>query len=99
MASPPTRPLRWLSERLAELAILLIRGYQVAISPYLGSHCRFQPTCSRYASEAIARHGIWRGGYLSLRRLSRCHPVAWLGGGQGFDPVPGKSIGLKANDV
>ncbi len=62
----------------------LIRLYQLLISPLLGPRCRFQPTCSQYAAEAIARHGCLRGGWLALRRLLRCHP--W--GGQGYDPVP-----------
>jgi putative membrane protein insertion efficiency factor len=55
----------------------------VAVSPWLGAHCRYAPTCSSYASEAIARHGLWRGGARALRRLTRCHPF----GGAGYDPV------------
>lgn len=66
------------------LIILPIRFYQGAISPMLPASCRFQPTCSEYAVEAIRKHGVRRGGMLTLRRLSRCHP--W--GGSGFDPVP-----------
>ena len=62
----------------------LIRFYQWTLSPWLGANCRFDPTCSRYAELAITRFGAWRGGYLALRRLLRCHP--W--GGQGYDPVP-----------
>ncbi|MFP6731767.1 MAG: membrane protein insertion efficiency factor YidD [Alphaproteobacteria bacterium] len=61
-----------------------IRLYQLAISPYLAMSCRFQPTCSGYAREAIARHGAITGGVLTLRRIGRCHP--W--GGSGYDPVP-----------
>mgnify|MGYP002525615889 FL=1 len=61
-----------------------IRLYQLAISPYLASSCRFQPTCSGYAREAVARHGAVVGGILALRRIARCHP--W--GGAGYDPVP-----------
>jgi putative membrane protein insertion efficiency factor len=61
-----------------------IRLYQLAISPYLAMSCRFQPTCSGYAREAIARHGAITGGFLTLRRIGRCHP--W--GGSGYDPVP-----------
>ena len=64
--------------------VALIRFYQVAISPWTPAACRFQPTCSSYALEAIERHGALRGGWLALRRIGRCHP--W--GGQGYDPVP-----------
>ncbi len=62
----------------------LIRGYQLFISPLLGPRCRFYPTCSHYALEAIEVHGPWRGGWLALRRILRCHP--WHPGG--LDPVP-----------
>lgn len=64
----------------------LIRLYQLAISPLLGPNCRYAPSCSEYAREAIARFGPLRGGWLALRRLGRCHP--W--GGSGYDPVPEK---------
>lgn len=63
---------------------LLIRGYQVALSPYFGGGCRFHPTCSHYAIEALDRHGAVRGSWLTVRRLGRCHP--WCTGGH--DPVP-----------
>ena len=61
-----------------------IRLYQLAVSPYLAMSCRFQPTCSCYAREAVARHGAARGSLMALRRVARCHP--W--GGAGHDPVP-----------
>lgn len=64
--------------------IFLIRFYQAAISPYFMPSCRFTPSCSQYGIEAIQKHGAWKGGWLVLKRLSRCHP--W--GGKGFDPVP-----------
>ncbi len=64
--------------------LILIRAYQLAVSPLLGRHCRFTPSCSHYAQEAIARHGACVGGWLTLKRLARCHP--W--GGSGHDPVP-----------
>jgi hypothetical protein len=64
--------------------ILLIKIYQWVISPWLGSKCRYTPTCSHYAAEAFKKHGVLKGMWLSLRRISRCHP--W--GGSGYDPVP-----------
>jgi putative membrane protein insertion efficiency factor len=66
------------------VAQFLIRLYQLTLSPYLGRSCRFYPTCSNYALEAIELHGVWRGGWLTLRRLSRCHPFH----PGGFDPPP-----------
>lgn len=62
----------------------LIRAYQFLLSPWLGNQCRFYPTCSHYAYEAIDRHGALAGGYLATRRILRCHP--WCEGG--LDPVP-----------
>ena len=62
----------------------LIRFYQLAISPYLPNTCRYQPTCSQYGLEALARHGLAKGLYLTFRRVFRCHP--W--GRGGYDPVP-----------
>ena len=64
---------------------LLMRGYRYAISPMLPAACRFHPSCSAYAEEALTRHGVLRGGWLGLRRVCRCGP--WHPGG--FDPVPG----------
>lgn len=66
------------------VAQLLIRLYQITLGPWLGGSCRFYPTCSNYALEAIELHGAWRGGWLTLRRLSRCHPFH----PGGFDPPP-----------
>jgi len=66
---------------------ILIRLYQRLLSPLLPSSCRFQPTCSNYAVEALREHGLLRGSWLSFRRIARCHP--WRTGG--FDPVPAHS--------
>ena len=56
------------------LALMMIRGYQLVLSPWIGRQCRFYPTCSHYATEAIREHGLWRGTSLTLRRLGKCHP-------------------------
>jgi len=69
---------------MRKLVHLILRGYQLLISPLLGNHCRFYPSCSQYAIEAVDGHGVLRGAALALRRLLRCHP--WHPGG--FDPVP-----------
>jgi putative membrane protein insertion efficiency factor len=67
---------------------ILIRVYQVALSPLLGPSCRYYPTCSQYAIDAIETHGSLRGTWLAIKRISRCHP--WHEGG--FDPVPGRCL-------
>ena len=64
--------------------LFLIRLYRLGISPYIGPHCRFTPTCSRYAYEAILKYGALKGGYLAVRRLLKCHPFHE----GGYDPVP-----------
>jgi putative membrane protein insertion efficiency factor len=69
---------------MQKVLISLVRGYRYAVSPLLGNRCRFHPSCSAYAEEAIAKHGAVRGAWLAARRLSRCHP--WHVGG--LDPVP-----------
>jgi putative membrane protein insertion efficiency factor len=61
-----------------------LRAYKLTLSPLIGRGCRYLPTCSEYAAEALVSHGPWRGSYLAARRLCRCHP--W--GGSGYDPVP-----------
>ena len=65
------------------VAVKAIRVYQQAVSPYLPSMCRFEPSCSQYTAEAVERYGIVRGSWLGLKRVSRCRPM----GGQGYDPV------------
>ncbi|WP_082629077.1 membrane protein insertion efficiency factor YidD [Pseudomonas sp. TTU2014-080ASC] len=69
---------------MRKLVLLPIQFYRYAISPLMASHCRFYPSCSCYAQEAIEQHGVLRGSWLSVRRLGRCHP--WNPGG--YDPVP-----------
>ena len=75
---------RWLMKLLEALLLLPIVFYQRVISPFTPPSCRFTPTCSEYARQAIAKHGPFKGLWLALKRLSRCHP--W--GGSGYDPVP-----------
>ncbi|MDB5666162.1 membrane protein insertion efficiency factor YidD [Cypionkella sp.] len=70
---------------LAKIVALPVRGYRLVLSPWVGNGCRFQPTCSIYALDALERHGAAKGGYLMLHRICRCRP--W--GGHGYDPVPG----------
>lgn len=70
------------------LLMLPLYFYRWIISPLLPHVCRFSPSCSVYALEALKTHGPWKGLFLAARRLSRCHPVAFLGGSSGFDPVP-----------
>lgn len=69
---------------LARLLVMLVRGYQVAISPLLPPACRYTPTCSQYAIDALRQHGAMKGSWLALRRLGRCHPFR----PGGYDPVP-----------
>ena len=69
---------------MKRLMLALIRFYRRAVSPYTAPTCRYIPTCSQYAIEAIKRHGPLRGTWLAIRRIMRCHP--W--GGSGYDPVP-----------
>jgi putative membrane protein insertion efficiency factor len=68
----------------ARAAQAVIHGYQLLLGPFLGGACRFEPSCSTYAIQAIAVHGTWRGLFLTLRRVGRCHPFS----SAGFDPVP-----------
>jgi len=68
----------------ARAAKWMIRLYQAAFSPYFGRQCRFLPTCSEYAWQAIDKYGFWRGGGLAVRRIMRCHPLS----AGGYDPVP-----------
>lgn len=73
-----------LTSLLRHAALLPVYFYKACISPMLPPSCRYTPTCSEYAVEAVMRHGIFRGGWLAVKRILRCHP--W--GGSGYDPVP-----------
>ncbi|GAB4353653.1 MAG: hypothetical protein Kow00114_02950 [Kiloniellaceae bacterium] len=75
------------AQALSIVLLVLIRGYQLLISPLFPPSCRYFPTCSDYARQAVTRHGPLRGGWLAARRILRCHP--W--GGLGYDPVPEKT--------
>jgi hypothetical protein len=76
--------------RVAAIAVLSapIHLYRYTLSSLVGHACRFQPTCSAYALEALHVHGPFKGLVLATRRIARCHPISWLGGKSGFDPVP-----------
>jgi len=77
-----------LRKAFSALLIAPIWFYRCFVSPLLPPSCRFTPTCSQYAIEAIRLHGPVKGGALAVRRLLRCHPISWLGGASGYDPVP-----------
>lgn len=76
--------MKWLLKILSYPFILLIKIYQKIISPIIGPKCRFTPTCSNYALEALKKHGVFKGTWLAVKRIAKCHP--W--GGNGYDPVP-----------
>lgn len=88
----PSQPRLGLTVRALQLCV---RGYQLTLARFLGGQCRFDPSCSRYAIEALAVHGALRGSWLALRRIARCHP--W--GGAGYDPVPQKKSGKEHQAV
>ena len=89
-----TSLMRFLSSVVSKVLTGLIRTYQIAFSPFLGSNCRYHPTCSAYAISAVERHGPFLGSILAVKRICRCHP--WAGGG--YDPVPEKHNALKDNE-
>ncbi len=76
---------------MTKLLIGIVRFYQYLISPIIGSHCRYDPSCSAYMIDALKKKGFWHGGILGVKRLLRCHP--W--GGHGYDPVSDDEKGLK----
>ena len=69
------------------ILIKLIKGYKFLISPLLGNSCRYLPTCSEYSIESLKTYGLFKGSCMSLKRIFSCHPIKFLGGGDGFDPV------------
>ena len=85
---------RLLSSLVSNVLTGLIRTYQIALSPFLGSNCRYHPTCSAYAISALESHGPFFGSILAVKRICRCHP--WADGG--YDPVPEKHNALKDNE-
>ena len=72
---------------LTHILIKFIKGYKILISPLLGHSCRYLPTCSEYSIEALKTFGLFRGLFLSIKRILSCHPIKFLGGGEGLDPV------------
>ena len=76
------------------ILIKFIKGYQFLVSPILGHSCRYLPTCSEYSIEALRTYGFFKGLHLAFKRILSCHPIKFLGGGEGFDPV-NKKIKIK----
>ena len=72
---------------ITKILIKLIKGYKFIVSPLLGQSCRYLPTCSEYSIEALNTYGLIKGLYMSFNRVLSCHPIKFLGGGEGFDPV------------
>ena len=77
-----------------KIIIKIIEGYKFFISPLLGNSCRYLPTCSEYSIDALKTYGLLKGLYISLKRILSCHPIKFLGGGGGFDPL-NKDIKVK----
>ena len=75
---------------LSYLLIKIIKIYQLLISPYLGNNCRYLPTCSEYFVNSLKEFGFFQGSINGIKRILSCHPIKFLGGGQGFDPVKKK---------
>ena len=71
--------------------IKILKFYKLFISPYLGNNCRYMPTCSEYFMESLEEHGVLKGSLKGTKRILSCHPIRFLGGGEGFDPVKKKS--------
>ena len=82
--------MKILEKTLSNIAIGIIKTYKYLISPILGPNCRFLPTCSNYFIESIQKKGFLIGSYSGMKRILKCHPIKFLGGGSGFDPVENK---------
>jgi len=80
---------------MSNFLILIIKFYKYFISPYLHSNCRYLPTCSAYFIDSLKLNGFFKGFFLGTKRILRCHPIKFLGGGSGFDPVPNLKKGKK----
>tara|TARA_Y100000813_G_C24152534_1_gene347858 strand:- start:1370 stop:1606 length:237 start_codon:yes stop_codon:yes gene_type:complete len=74
------------------IIIKIIKTYKLFISPYIGNNCRYLPTCSDYFIDCLNEFGLFKGFFLGLKRVLSCHPIKFLGGGQGFDPVKRKKV-------
>ena len=90
---PITAPRSSAPSAAAALAVGLLRGYKFLISPFFAGGCRFLPSCSDYAREAVEQHGAVRGTWLALKRLAKCHPL----GSHGYDPVPQSHNACRCN--
>jgi len=83
-----------MTQLIIKTLIKIIKGYKFMISPLLGHSCRYLPTCSEYTIEAFKTYGLIKGFFKSLKRIFSCHPIRFLGGGEGFDPV-NKNLKIK----
>ena len=83
-----------MTKLIINILIKIIKGYKFMISPLLGHSCRYLPTCSEYTIEALKTFGLTRGLLMSVKRIFSCHPIKFLGGGEGFDPV-NKNLKIK----
>ena len=72
---------------IVNILIKVIKIYKFVISPLLGNSCRYLPTCSEYCIEALRAYGFLKGSYVGIKRICSCHPIKYLGGGEGFDPI------------
>ena len=77
---------------ISKTLIYIIKVYKLFISPYMGNNCRYLPTCSDYFIESLNKHGLLKGVSMGIKRLLSCHPIKFLGGGEGFDPVKNMKV-------